>query len=638
MGAHPRAKYVDEKHRRRMEARRYRARKRDESKDRRADAKPLEDQGQEWKGKAESKDGRASARRGPRYEKFCREGWPALILSGKKRVKDVVAETGESQANVSHWMSAYVEDQARDIAQEGFEPDLTHTDDLGSFTRRYFPNLEVPDFHLEWEADIDEVVGQGGKLLLLASQRHGKTEMLIRYCLKRIAQNPNISIGWVSKTADLAEKMVGYIRANLEHNKPFIEDVLGHGGSFQSQQRTGYSWTNSEFTVANRTELRKSPTMVALGVGGTILGRDFDLIILDDPQDRARCLSPSQREKDSEWLFTDFLSRKEEHTGVAFIMSRQHVDDLPGQIIRDHSDDWTIRVYRAHDPACPIDEQDFEAHQDCVLWPEKRSWKWLFQQKQANEAHFQRNYMNDPKTDNTVLVTAADLDRCKDRDRRVGDIPKGTTRLVAGIDPADAKPVAAVLWAHETPNEKFPKGRRHVIDIMEAEAGVRGGREILRKWREDYGCTLFVVEKNIAQSWWQDRDIRDICSTRGIQLKEHYTSAASKWNDATGVVAMFSRMRTDPPTITIPWGDRPSEQKMERLLRTFLLFDPDYAGHKHADDDLPMAAWFPQPTMDGWINEQVSRATANYQQTPYVTRRTSYVPIRRTTPELEDVA
>ncbi|HEY7821622.1 MAG TPA: hypothetical protein VIG24_02250, partial [Acidimicrobiia bacterium] len=416
----------------------------------------------------------------------------------------------------------------------------------------------------------------------------------------------------------------GYVRANLDHNEKFINDVLGPGQTFQPPTRSGLSWTNGEFTIGNRTEIRKAPTMKAIGVGGTIVGLDFDLIILDDPQDRIRCMSPSQREKDKEWLFTDFLSRKEEHTGVAFIMSRQHVDDLPGGVIRDHADDWRVMVYRSHDPGCTLVEHDVEAHTDCVLWPEKRPWSWLYPQKRANEAHFQRNYMNDPRTDTTVLITAEDIDRCKDRERKLGQIPKGVSRLVAGIDPADAKPVAAVLWGFEPPSEQFERGRRHVIDIMEAEAGVRGGREIIRQWKKNYGCSLFVVEKNIAQSWWQDADIRALTSDGMAQVKEHYTSASSKWNEATGVVAMFSKMRSDPPTITIPWGDEATRQKMDRLARTFLLFDPDYAGHKHADDDLPMAAWFPQPTMDGWVGQTTSRAEVDYHRTPYVPHRTNY--------------
>lgn len=618
-GARSNQKYVDAKHRKRMEERRRRRRRREESgKPVYAHAKPTDDQGFEYRSKEQSRDGRATARRGRGYDYFVTTDWPQLLSSGEVKQSDALkvmekawpdGVPAPSQANVSRWMAAYHEDQALGAARDQHEPDLSHTDDLGSFTRRYFPDLLVPDFHLEWEADIDEVVGTGGRLLILGPQRFGKTELLTRYCMKRIAQDPNISIGWVSKTAALAERMVGYVRQNLEHNETFIEDVLGPGQTFQPPTRSGHSWTNSEFTVSTRTRIRKSPTMEAMGVGGTIMGKDFDLIILDDPQDRTRCLSPSQREKDVEWMFTDFLSRKEEHTGVAFIMSRQHIDDLPGNIIKDHGDKWKVKVYRAHDPGCTIPEADVDGHRDCLLWPEKRSWAWLLPQKQQNEAHFQRNYMNNPTTDALTLITAKDLERCKDKSRRVGEV-RSDWRLIAGIDPAAAKLNAAVLFGWD--GEK-----RHVVDIMEAEAGIRGGRTILRTWREKYGCTQFVLEKNIAEMWWQDREITDMLKSGWVNLEPHYTSRINKHDPSHGVVAMFSHMRREDPTITFPAGDRESLEKMERLFRTLLIFDPDYVNHKHVDDDLPMAMWFPQSFMDRWSVAWVERAIVEYDQTPY---------------------
>jgi hypothetical protein len=600
---HPNKKYATKKCAQRAKMRRYRSKQ---------TGKPVADPPE-----AGSPVLKAKLRRGPQYDQFVEEGWPEALESNVSR-QEVAEHFGVTEGTVSRWLAAYAVDKAQEEAAEQIKTH-EHLDDLGMFTRRYFPELEVPDFHLEWEREIDETVGTGGKLLLLASQRHGKSEMLIRYCIRRIAEDPNISIGWVGKTQDLAEKMVGYIRQVLEHHPDIIADITG-GKGFRPDQRSGLPWTNGEFTVTTRTKLRKSPTMVALGVGGTILGRDFDLIILDDPQDRARCMSPSQREKDKEWLFTDFLSRKEPHTGVAFIMSRQHVEDLPGNIIRDQ-DDWRVLVYRAHDPGCTKDEED--EHLDCVLWPTLRPYEWLMEQKRANEAHFERNYQNNPRTDSTTLISKKDIDRCKDHSRTVGMIPKTVTKLVAGIDPADAKPVAAVLWGFEPASQEYPKGRRHVIDIYEAEAGIRGAREIIRNWIDAYHVPLFVVEKNMAQSWWQDTELKEIVASRA-QIKPVYTSRINKWSDATGIVAMFSKMRGENPEITIPWGDRDTQQKMDRLVRTCLLYDPDYTNHKHADDDLPMAAWFPQTTMDQWVHPMVVNVELNYPQTGYVEYGTAY--------------
>lgn len=626
--ADPRQKYVDEKHRRRMEARRYRAKKRDKAKPRRYDAKPLTDQSRVYKDADESKDGRGSARRGPKYEAFLQTPWPALLQAGEVSQDEVCTELGESQANISRWMKAYREDQAKAVAQEKWSRDTTveqALEDFAAFCRRYWPDDQVTEFHMEWADLISEAIDTGGRVMLLAPQRHGKSHLLRKYCTWRIAQDPDIRILWVSQSQDLAEKAVGYVLDILTGHEQLIQEVLGPGQEFRPPTRQNMSWTSSQFTVGCRTKVQASPTMVALGKGGSILSRDADVIICDDLQEHKHIRSPGQRETDNEWFFTDLMSRKLPHTGLAFIGSRQHLQDVQSEVMK-KPEQWTIKVYPVHDPACAVAEDDHEAHRECMLWPEQYPhWYMEEQRAQQGEAYFQRNMMNNPKSDATVLVSAKDIDRCKDETRRAGELPKGVTRLVAGIDPADAKPVAAVLWGHEP--DWGDRGRRHIIDIMEADAGLRGGRQVVREWKQKYGCDLFVIESNMAQSWLEDAELRDFCAANGVILKPQYTSASTKWSASTGVVAMFGRMRTDPPSITIPWGDRETVKKMERLVKTYLMFDPDYANNKHADDDLPMASWFPQLTMDGWITQFTQSAVVDYRQTPYVPGRTAYIPM-----------
>lgn len=543
-------------------------------------------------------------RKGPLYEQFVADGWPYRIISGELTRTQVSEETGWSQPNITRWMNAWQAEDAKGRLQRTHEADPEVFSDLVAFTQAFFPKMLVPDFHLEWTEAIDNTVGTGGRLLLLAPQRHGKSEMLIRYCLMRICRDPNVRILWVGKTEDMASQAVGYIRQQLEHNQGLIEAMLGPGGSFRPAKTSGLSWTDSEFTVNNRTEILKSPTMRALGTGGSILGRDADLVILDDPQDRKRCGSPAQRAGDAEWFLTDFLSRKEEETGVAFIMSRQHVEDLPGIVMRDHSQDWDVLMYRAHDPACVKPDEPTEEHQDCVLWPEKRSWRWLLGQKRANVDHFSRNYMNDPKTDATTYVTAENLERITDYTRAVGQRPSDC-RLIAGIDPAEAKPVAATLWG-------FDGIHRHLIDCVEASASVVGLREILAEWPRRYGVREFAFEKNMAGSWLLDTEVKKLIDSQRLVIHQHYTSRVNKQSNAIGPISMFERMRSDPPEITIPGAQGDGLERIDRLKRTWLLFDPDWANSKHADDDLVMASWFPQLIIDGW-----NRPRSHTMQTQY---------------------
>jgi len=947
-----RRRYYDDVHRDRAKKRRYRREHRDPSKDLRIDAKPVDGRVLAFKGREESEDGRASARRGAGYEAFRRTPWPGLIADGTVTNGEVATELGTTGANVSRWMAAYVED----LAAEAAMADWTRSDEVERallayepFTRRFHPDALIPDFHLEWEEEIDGVVGNGGRLALLAPQRHGKlladstpvltpdgwrthgdlkvgdrvyapdgsattvigvkpkdvasvevefsdgqvikchpehlwtvydrglrryvtretrqltgrvimqgrrnllvdwteplqapeadlpidpyllgawlgdgqsdsaticgeptdlaaielelkvrgfepsrrwthpttgvgyigfrvaervgrgapnvwrelglyadkhvpdvyytgserqrrdllaglvdtdgsvdtdgrvrfttvsprlrddvvklvatfgyhpcvtevepdpapdaaiqgrrtvyvvawtphdgrmqgwaidrkrtvrrgpvrhdrrtivdirpaaepepghciavdhasqlylagdrlvpthnTEFLIRYCQRRIAADPDICILWVSRAKELAEESVGMLRQLLE-DEQFCAAVLGPGEEFKPQARSGKSWTDEKFTVAQRTRVRKSPTVRALGIGGTTSGRDADLIIVDDPQEREDCVSPTTREKQARWFFTTLLARKMEHTGLALITSRRHIDDIPGKIAKDHAGDWRMVTYRAHKLGCPKPDENSERHDDCVLWPELRSHRFLMGQKRADVAFFECNYQNNPTADSLVLIKAEDLERCKDRGRRIGQAPKGATRLIAGIDPAEAKPVAAVLWAW------CPDGSMHVVDTMEADPGIRGGRQIVTGWHQKYGCREFVVETNMAQSWWQDRELRDYCSRNGIPtVREHYTSRMNKMDPSHGVPKMFNDMRTQPPKVTFPYADRETRDKIDRLLETYLLFDPDYAGNKHADDDLPMASWFGHHVMQGWTSQVIDTAKVDYHQT-----------------------
>lgn len=273
-------------------------------------------------------------------------------------------------------------------------------------------------------------------------------------------------------------------------------------------------------------------------------------------------------------------------------------------ILQDHADDWRVVTYRAHDPACSKPESKVDLHTDCVLWPEYRSWKWLYGQKKADEAHFERNYMNNPKTDATTYITADDIDKLRDHTRRVGDVPSGC-RLVVGIDPAEAKPVAATLWG-------FDGIHRHLIDAWEASASVVGMREILSTWPAKYGVREFAFEKNMGTAWLLDTEVKHLIQSQRLHIAQHYTSRSNKQSLAIGPISLFQRMRTEPPEVTIPAGRGDGLERIDRVVRSWLNFDPDWASHKHADDDLTMSSWFANYLIDSWEKPQPRTMQVDY--------------------------
>lgn len=545
---------------------------------------------------------------GARYQSFVAQGYPEKVLSGKLSIEEAGKNFGSNLRNVNKWLDAFIVEHANETARWMRDAPEVHTGDLMDFRKMHFPKFLTPAFHQEWASAIDDVVGSGDRLLLLAPQRHGKTELLIHYCVKRIIEDPDVRILWVSKTADLAEKAVGYIRQLLEHEQSLLE-LLRPGNLYRPGFKTGLPWTNGEFTVATRTKILKSPTMVALGAGGTILGRDADLIILDDPQDRQRSMSATNRQRDAEWFFTDFMSRKEENTGVAFIMSRQHTDDLPGRILTDHTDQWRVSLYQAHDPACTIPESDKDDHYSCVLWPDVRSFEWLMGQKKANPAHFARNYMMQPETDTMTFLSATDIEDRKDQGYPAGSHPGG--RMVAGIDPASAKPTAAVLWC-------FRDGKRFLVDAVMASPGTKGVREIVKTWANEYGCRRYVLETNGYQGQaLHDDTLRELARSVGASMVPHHTGV-NKNDPGSGVVAMLHALSNeDGPYVLPTGGDRAVRDRLEQLYRQWLIFDPDHANARNQPDDLTMASWFPQIEMD-----RMDKVDA--QKVVYMEDRTSY--------------
>lgn len=634
---------------------------------------------------------------GEGFQRFVRTSpsLPAAILDGAITARAAATSLNVSPATISAWLALYNSLTSQTHAARQWDDDPAAQDlrthalsSFRNFCEVFFPDDLFPEFHEEWDERITTRLDEGGRSLLLAAQRHGKSTFNFKQCLYRIAKHPNIAIIWVGKTADLARKIVGVVRQYLENDPHFASVLLPPDTSFRPPPRRGIPWTNDEFTVSTRTEIRKSPTMLGIGIGGSILGRDADLIFIDDPIDRAMCLSPTQRSSVEEWFFTDFNSRIEEHTGVVYIGSRQHKDDLPGAIIDNnaaritagHEPDWDVMVYRAHDPGCetPLedhlpfdpDSTDPLARHDCVLWPSVRSAAWLAEQQRNNPEHFERNYQANPLGTLHRPVREEDvehsyrLDRWLSTSRRSpitasSDTPSNTPRtfgqphrtfrLVASVDPAVAKRNAAVLWCFSTspvplpvdptdPDSSLtPRPVRAIVDYAEPDPGSPGVSDILERWYGEYHVTDWVFETNyFADQIANDRTINDIRAKHGMRFLTHWTSQHNKHDAHAGVLAMLASLRARPTSLLLPGTTPASKRELERFVRQMLDYDPEAThttgGRRNSklDDDLVMAAWF------GWYwIEQQTRPSQSRIKFDY---GDSYVPYRWNTPPWEGVA
>lgn len=478
----------------------------------------------------------------------------------------------------------------------------------------------VPRFHRRWILRILKALVTGGRLVILSPPRHGKTELLIRFCVWLIARFPNIRIIWVGGNEDLAKQALASILDHLENNEDLIRAFCPPGKAFKPSKKQGGRWSQSAFEVATRTVTGiKQPTMRAVGRGGRLRSQDTDFIVNDDIEDEKSTVQPVTREETRRWWTTGPDSRKEEHTALFYIGSRAHPDDLGGHLLE--NDEYDSVVEHAHDPACLIDPVDVEAHVECMLFPQLRSYRWLMQQKTSSEtvggaAIFDMLYQNLPTGEGFDTFTAEAVHPCRNEGRIVGQLPEaigdtGGISLVAGLDPAGTGYQAAFLWAYQV----VPELRISMVDLENHEGGgIAQARATVRDWYEKYRLSHWVVEENLYQGGIVDDEILTAFrQNHGITMESFrtYRNKIDPRLGVTSLVPLFANHQID-----LPYGDTASRVKVDAYVRQLLHYDGraprnrnTRAGYK---SDLVMASWFPMDVIRRAQQDYIAEMGVDY--------------------------
>ncbi len=588
-------------------------------------------------------------RRGPLYDKFKAAGYLERIEAGVITPADAAKMFETSAANVNGWMAAYAIDEANRVNNITWSPPpraQRALEDFALFRRTYFKDewgrpYVTTDYHLRWIEAILHAMKIGGRLQILSPPRHGKSDLLIHFCIWMILKRPTIRILWVGLNADIASQSTDVIRDLLETNEALVADFIPPGETFKPTTGESKPWQAAKFTVSTRPFSLKSPTMLAIGKKGKLLSRDVDLAVIDDILDHDSTRTPAERGDDLAWFNTQLSSRKESHTALIAIGSRQHHDDLWGVLIDNQS--WASIVEQAHDRDCPLPRHEMVlpeghdewgettcptclAHVDCLLWPEKRTMAWLEDQRFAtdNEDHFEMVYNNFTQPASALYITKADIERAYNRDRALGSIPEGTV-LIAGLDPASVNLQASFLWAYH-PGED----RRYMVDLdVERGGGLSGARRIIKEWHTRYGVKMWIIERNGFQSAiLEDSELLEYTNSAGISLKPHFTDRFNKWDASFGVTKQFTLFRTfapvtpsaggtsgvETPKIDIPYGDNESVVKAHMYRDRLLAFE---TAKKSTETDIVMAAWFPETEIRNWDFGGSTEVIYEYNQTGY---------------------
>lgn len=571
----------------------------------------------------------ASIRRGKYYNEF-RTLYAETLATGEITTQEVAADLDCTSATVSRMLAAYKIDKGTEIKGENWsqgEEVLELLANFSSFRNKYFATetgekYETADFHLNWIENIEDSIENGKELLILSPPRHGKTELLIHFAVFQIMKNPNIRIMWVGGNEDIAKNAVASVLDQLDENDRLKEDFCPPGKSFKPDNRSGKNWSQNQFTVGTRTVPGiKSPTMVAVGKGGKILSRDCDLIIADDIEDHQTTMQPGARENTRQWWTTTLSSRKEEHTAVVVIGSRQHSDDLYHHLLSNES--FMTIVETAHNITCNLPDHLQEEHQECMLWPGKRTYKWLMSRMQAAETTggrqiYEMVYYNQAYVEGTQIFTMDMIDQCMRPDLSIGQIP-GSLHLVAGLDPASSGYQAAVLWGINA-----MKGELFLIDIENRQGGgVKHALQIMSDWYQKYDLQHWIIEENGFQTAIrQDDKIKDFVLRGGITMQGHVTGK-NKHDPMYGVGSMAGLFEAQK--IFLPTGNSESLAKVNSYRQQLLYFDGKPVSTRNKEKtDLVMAAWFPMKVFRRMNKEQLATMGLDYNASYTDFDRTDY--------------
>ena len=212
----------------------------------------------------------------------------------------------------------------------------------------------APHLDLVEEAVLD-CIERSGRLIVSISVRHGKSEYVSKWLPPwYLGTHPDKRVVLAGHEADFAR---GWGRAGRDI-------LIEHGHRF------GVG-VNPRSEAANRWDLTSPHEggMFTLGVGGSVIGKGADLLIVDDPvKSYEDAMSPLKRRRVKEWWTGTMESRIEPDGAVIILMARWHEDDLAGFLLREAPDEWSeIRLPAiADDPDDPLGREIGEP-----LWPER---------------------------------------------------------------------------------------------------------------------------------------------------------------------------------------------------------------------------------------------------------------------------
>lgn len=431
-------------------------------------------------------------------------------------------------------------------------------------------------------------------------REHGKSEAVSKVVPTWAAlENPDIRILIISETATQARKKLTQCANSIEKWAP------KYGRKIKKQTQTEL--------ILHRNTNHAEPTIESAGMGKSITGGHYDLIIFDDILSWDNQRTATQREKTAK-RFQDYqnLGSKGETTFVV-IGTRKHKDDLYGDLISNAFwdttvekaiSDWSIvenreynvRVYNEIDSsyrtlggdeihkintevetvAKVVPERDVD-----VLWPERWPLDKLLQSMLSSQLGedesslvWQRENQNDPSVMHGKILDNGMLEY-------VDELPKDHSQYswYAGLDPAVIEdPEEAILkdsdyWglaiiAHDRIEKQSYLYNIHRRRGMSLTEGVSWVNKHIKK----HSIARVLAEDQQAQRWFvqtaKDKGLRVERTSSSGSKEQRIISMASQFETGKVIIVSGEGEANKWQSFEAEWADFPSGDHDDRLDAT----------------------------------------------------------------------
>ena len=302
---------------------------------------------------------------------------------------------------------------------------------------------------------------------------HAKTtSVTINYVTYRICMDPNIRVLIVSKTTDMAKKMLYAIKTRLTH--PAYAEMIARYAPSGGFDKNSEAWNQNMIYVSDnaRDSGEKDPTVQALGVRSHVYGARADLIIMDDCVDLSNA---HEFEKQIDWIQSELISRISASGSMLVVGTRLASRDLYSELrdelrypeetspwsylampavleFADDPKDWVTLWPRSNQPE--PGSKDLQMPDADGLFPKWDGGRLAKKRARVSARAWSMVYMQKQVADDAVFSPEA-VKASINGNRMTGLMPRGMVNcrpegmdglvIVAGLDPATSGYTAAVV-------------------------------------------------------------------------------------------------------------------------------------------------------------------------------------------------